>query len=105
MLLSFDDQNLHIHLQSQVKDLLRLLLKFMHFHLCFPIGMILGREVFECYDDTELPTLGNFVCSHTFYIMDTDGKFQQCLFECLCASRRCNCSPDEITKTSTTFTS
>ena len=39
-------------------------------------------------------------------IVDTDGMFQQYLFECLCASRRCNCSPDEITKSSsTTFTS
>ena len=36
-----------------------------------------GRGVFECYDDTEVPTLGNFLCSHTFYIMDTDGTFQQ----------------------------
>ena len=37
-----------------------------------------GRGVFECYDDTEEPVLGNFFCSHTFYIVDTDGMFQQC---------------------------
>ena len=49
-----------------------------------------GRGVFDCYDDTEVPTLGNFLCSHTFFIVDTDGMFQQYLFECLCASRECN---------------
>ena len=50
-----------------------------------------GRRVFECYDDTEEPVLGNFLCSHTFYIVDEDGKnvveggmFQQCLLEFLC---------------------
>ena len=43
-----------------------------------------GRGVFECYDDTEVPVLGNFFCSHTFYIVDTDGMFQQCLLQCLC---------------------
>ena len=37
-----------------------------------------GRGVFECYDDTEEPVLGNFLCSHTFFIVDTDGMFQQC---------------------------
>ena len=42
-----------------------------------------GRGVFECYDDTEVPILGNFFCSHTFYIVDTDGVFQKCLLECL----------------------
>ena len=61
------------------------------------------RGVFECYDDTEVPVLGNFLCSHTFFIVDNDGMFQQCLFECLCASIQCNnCSPDEITKSSST---
>ena len=34
-----------------------------------------GRGVFECYDDTEVPNLGNFFCSHTFYIVDNDGMF------------------------------
>ena len=43
-----------------------------------------GRGVFECYDDTEVPVLGNFLCSHTFYIEDEDGMFQQCLLEYLC---------------------
>ena len=43
-----------------------------------------GRGVFECYDDTEEPVLGNFFCSHTFYIVDNDGMFQQSLLECLC---------------------
>ena len=43
-----------------------------------------GRGVFECYDDTEVPVLGNFLCSHTFFIVDTDGMFQQCSLECLC---------------------
>ena len=43
-----------------------------------------GGGVFECYDDTEEPVLGNFFCSHTFYIVDTDGMFQQCLLQCLC---------------------
>ena len=38
-----------------------------------------GRGVFECYDDTEVPVLGNFLCSHTFYIVDTDGMFQHYL--------------------------
>ena len=42
-----------------------------------------GRVIFECYEDTEVPTLGNFFCSHTFYIVDTDGVFQKCLLECL----------------------
>ena len=46
-----------------------------------------GRGVFECYDDTEVPVLGNFLCSHTFFIVDEDSMFQQYLFECLCASR------------------
>ena len=41
-----------------------------------------GRGVFECYDDTEEPVLGNFLCSHTFYIVDDDSMFQQCLLEC-----------------------
>ena len=45
-----------------------------------------GSGVFECYDDTEVPTLGNFFCSHTFYIVDTDGMFQQRILECLCAN-------------------
>ena len=36
-----------------------------------------GRGVFECYDDTKVPTLGNFFCSHTFYIIDTDGMCLQ----------------------------
>ena len=45
-----------------------------------------GGGVFECYDDTEFPTLGNFFCSHTFYIVDTDGMFQQRVLECLCAN-------------------
>ena len=44
-----------------------------------------GRGVFECYDDTEEPVLGNFLCSHTFFIVDEDSMFQQYLFECLCA--------------------
>ena len=47
----------------------------------------LGRGVLDCYDDTEVPVLGNFLCSHTFFIVDDDGMFQQYLFECLCASR------------------
>ena len=42
-----------------------------------------GRGVFECYDDTEEPVLGNFLCSHTFFIVDEDSMFQQCLLECL----------------------
>ena len=46
-----------------------------------------GRGVFECYDDTEVPVLGNFLCFHTFFIEDEDSMFQQYLFECLCASR------------------
>ena len=41
-----------------------------------------GRGVFECYDDTEVPVLGNFLCSHTFFIVDDDGRFQQYLFQC-----------------------
>ena len=45
-----------------------------------------GRGVFECYDDTEVSVWGNFFCSHTFYIVDTDGMFQQCVLECLCAN-------------------
>ena len=36
-----------------------------------------GRGVFECYDDTEEPVLGNFLCSHTFFIADEDSMFQQ----------------------------
>ena len=44
-----------------------------------------GRGVFECYDDTEEPVLGNFLCSHTFFIVDDDGMFQHCLFGmCVC---------------------
>ena len=42
-----------------------------------------GRGVFECYDDTEEPVLGYFLCSHTFFIVDEDSMFQQCLLECL----------------------
>ena len=42
-----------------------------------------GSGVFECYDDTEEPVLGNFLCSHTFFIVDEDSMFQQCLLECL----------------------
>ena len=42
-----------------------------------------GRGVFECYDDTEVRVLGDFFCSHTFYIVDEDSMFQQCLLECL----------------------
>ena len=42
-----------------------------------------GRGVFECYDDTQEPILGNFFCSHTFFIVDEDSMFQQCLLECL----------------------
>ena len=62
-----------------------------------------GRGVFECYDYTEVPVLGNFLCSHTFFIVDEESMFQQYLFECLCASRQCNnCSPDEIGKSSST---
>ena len=62
-----------------------------------------GSGVFDCYDDTEVPVLGNFLCSHTFFIVDEDGIFQQYLFECLCANRQCNnCSPDEIAKSSST---
>ena len=45
-----------------------------------------GRGVFECYDDTEVPTLGNFFCSHTFFIVSKDGMFQQRVLECLCAN-------------------
>ena len=54
-----------------------------------------GRGVFECYEDTEMPTLGNFLCSHTFYIADTYGMFQQCLLECLCVVKYVGsaCSP------------
>ena len=46
----------------------------------------IGSGVFECYDDTEEPILGNFFCFHTFYIVDNDGNtmFQQCLLEYLC---------------------
>ena len=44
-----------------------------------------GNGVFECYDDTEVPVLGNFLCSHTFFIVDEDSTFQQCLLECVCA--------------------
>ena len=43
---------------------------------------VVGRGVFECYDDTEEPVLGNFLCYHTFFIVDTDGMFQQCFIEC-----------------------
>ena len=46
----------------------------------------IGMGVFDCYDDTEVPILGNFFCSHTFYIMDNDGMFQQCVWECLCTN-------------------
>ena len=42
-----------------------------------------GRGVFECYEDAEVPTLGNFFCSHTFYIVDSDGMFQLCVLKCL----------------------
>ena len=49
-----------------------------------------GRDVFECYDDTEEPIVGDFFCSHTFYIVDTDGMLQQCVLECLCANRQCS---------------
>ena len=42
-----------------------------------------GRGVFECYDDTQEPILGNFFCSHTFFFVDEDSMFQQCLLECL----------------------
>ena len=50
-----------------------------------------GRGVFDCYDDTEEPVLGNFLCSHTFFIVDDDSMFQQCLLECLCANRQFVC--------------
>ena len=50
-----------------------------------------GRGVFDCYDDTEEPVLGNFLCSHTFFIVDEDSMFQQCLLECLCANRQFVC--------------
>ena len=43
----------------------------------------IGRGVFECYDDTEEPVLGNFFCSQTFSIVDNDGMLQQSLLECL----------------------
>ena len=43
----------------------------------------IGRGVFECYDDAEEPILGNFFCSHTFYILDSDGMFQLYVFKCL----------------------
>ena len=43
----------------------------------------LGRGIFECYNDAEVPTLGNFFCSHTFYIEDSDGMFQLCVLKCL----------------------
>ena len=41
-----------------------------------------GRVLFECYDNTKEPVLGNFFCSHTFYIVDNDGMFQKCLSAC-----------------------
>ena len=40
----------------------------------------IGRGVFECYDDTEEPVLGNFFCSHTFYIVDNDGMLIPTVF-------------------------
>ena len=43
-----------------------------------------GRGVFDCYDDTEVRVLGDFFCSHTFFIVDEDGMFQQCLLEYVC---------------------
>ena len=46
-----------------------------------------GRLVFDCYDDTEEPVLGNFLCSHTFFIVDEDSMFQQYLLEYVCANR------------------
>ena len=36
--------------------------------------------VFECYDDTEEPVLGNFFCFHTFYIVDNDGMLIPTVF-------------------------
>ena len=42
-----------------------------------------GRGVFDCYDDTEERVLGDFFCSHTFFIVDEDSMFQQCLLECV----------------------
>ena len=36
-----------------------------------------ARGVFECYDDTEEPVLGNYFCSHTFFIVDEDSMLQQ----------------------------
>ena len=52
-----------------------------------------GRGVFECYDDTEEPVFGTFLCSHTFFVVDDDGMFQHCLLECVCGNRQYNCSP------------
>ena len=38
-----------------------------------------GRGVFECYDDTELPTLGNFLCSHTLMVCSNSVYLNACV--------------------------